>query len=185
MTHVAILLAVIVAIPGSLLLRAWMWRVRGAKLVVENGAITTELGRFCYRPAEKTLDVSPRSGRPCQFVLSGPVRFVCSPEVSSALLKEVLSSLYGGTDFGITDLLPRYRDYQRTFVLALESAGQRVPLAVLTQYCAKDMWDSLGGNDSVRAILSGLGLYRDIDAVAEARAFELKDALARQGLALD
>ena len=66
--------------------------------------------------------------------------------------------------------------------LVLEHGDQRIPLAMLAQYRAKDMFDSLGGNNTTRAILSAFRAYREVDQVAEARAFEIADGLRKQGL---
>jgi hypothetical protein len=185
MVHDALLLVLVVVLVGGLFVRAWVWRVRGADLTVNGEGITTPLGRFSYRSQDKTLSFFPKLGPAREFELTEPARLVCWPHIEPSVLKELLWSLIGGAEFGLTDLLPRYRDHTKTIALVLESGSQRIVVAVLSQYRAVDMFDSLGKNDTLRAVLSGLRLYRDIDGLAEARAFEVQEALRRQGLSVE
>ena len=116
--------------------------------------------------------------------MSGEARVILVPDMESALLKEALLSLVGATDLGWTDLLPRYRDRVKSVTITLDCGGKQVPIAVLTQYRAYDAFDSQGGNELTRGFLSVLRFYREVDTVAEARGFEVADALKKQGLAV-
>ena len=178
------LVLVRLSIPVSLAACAWLWRVRGDAIRTAGDSFATPLGTFRYNRESKTLSVAAANGPHRDIALDGPARVIVDPEMDDALAHEALLSVVGVTNFGITDLMGRYRDRYKTMTILLEAGSLRVPLAALRQYRAYDLFDSVAGNSSVRAILSGLRLYRDIDVVAEARAFEIADALRKQGLSV-
>ncbi len=169
---------------AAVIYRAVLWRVRGDEVAVspDYARITTELGTFSYDRTDRKLWFEPVQGKRYPIEIGASSRLLAIPDVESALLIEALGSLIGATEFGVTDLLPQYRDYTKKVALVLDDGSRQIPLAILQQYKASDMGDSLGGNDSLRAIFSGLRIYRDVESVAEARGFEIADALRRQGL---
>jgi hypothetical protein len=164
--------------------RVWLWRVRGDEIRIDGDRVQTRLGTFQYDRIGRSLRVDLGAGRTGSVLAPGPARVILIPDMESALLKEALWSLIGATDFGVADLLPRYRDQMKSVTITLDCDGRQVPMARLSQYRAHDALDFLGGNASLRDFLSGLRLYRELDAVAEARGFEIADALRRQGLAV-
>jgi hypothetical protein len=180
------LLAVPLAAGAGLAFKAWLWRVRGAhvRITPDFRSISSELGSFTYDKARGILRFT-RDGAPPRDLPIGPsARLLSLPDIEPALLTEFLSSLVGVGDFGITDLMPRYRDYRKTITLVLDDGERRVPLAMFSQYRAVDAGDGtgIGGNDMTRAVLTSLRLYRDLDACAEAWEFLIADALRKQGL---
>lgn len=188
LVDIALLVGVMAVGLGTFLGRAWLWRLRGDLLVVSDDrqSFTTEIGRFAFDAGKRTLGVVlARDGTKREFALGAGARVLCVPDVERALLTEALGSLVGITNFGITDFLPRYHDYTKKVAILIEDGKLRIPLLLLQQYKAVDMYDSLGGgNAALRAIYSGFSLLKDIDAIAEARAFEIADALRHQGLAI-
>jgi hypothetical protein len=181
--HVLELLLIALSIALPLALRAWHWRVHGDRIEFGNdGRVRTMLGTFWYDRASSQLHVEPLGRQPATLDASGKARVIVVPDMQEAGAKEVLLSLVGVTDFDLTDLLPAYRDHDKHAVIVLEIGTRRIPVAALRQYRARDMFDSIGGNSSLRAILSGLRMYRDIDQLAEARAFEVAEVFRKQGL---
>jgi len=175
---------VLLAVIAHFASRAWLWRVRGDQIRIDAGGVRTHLATFQYDRIGHCLRLDVGGGRSTNVAVSGEARVILVPDMESALLKEALLSLVGATDLGWTDLLPRYRDQVKSVTITLDCGGKHVPIAVLSQYRAYDAYDSQGGNESIRGILSVLRVYRDVDTVAEVRGFEIADALKKQGLAV-
>jgi hypothetical protein len=178
------LLLVVPCLLG-IFISAWLWRIRGDEIRIEDGwRIVTPLGRFWWDRESACLRLELSGRAPATVALGAEApRVSIVPDMEEAVASEALLSLVGVTDFGVTDLLPRYRDKVKSAAIVLEAGSVRVPFVVLKQYHAYDIFDSLGtGNSALRSLLSGLRLYRDIESVAEARAFEIADSLRKSGL---
>src|SRR5262249_15462533 len=84
---------------------------------------------------------------------------VAVPDTTFASFEELVFE-----DFGITDLLPQYRDYYLSFVIALRWTDKLLPLSHIRQYRVSDMVQD--GYEMRLTFLRAFGLYRDVHDVA-------------------